>query len=60
MKKILGIFIVFIAGVMILTACAQKAFYYPDHEDYGSHTQFNRIHSSGCFNVKYFISGGLK
>lgn len=39
MKKILGIFIVFIAGVMILTACAQKAFYYPDHEDYGSPTQ---------------------
>lgn len=39
MKKFLGIFIVFIAGVMILTACAQKAFYYPDHEDYGSPTQ---------------------
>lgn len=39
MKKFLGIFIVFIVGVMILTACAQKAFYYPDHEDYGSPTQ---------------------
>lgn len=39
MKKLLGIFIILIAGAMILTACAQKAFYYPDHEDYGSPTQ---------------------